>query len=283
MTKKNKKYLKEVQSEHFIFDDQNKSQLNKESKEDNNEEPNEDPKKDHKEQPKEDPKKDTNEEHNQEHNQDPNEEHKQEPKEDYKEQPKEEPKKENYKEEYKKDLSNTLDKLNTVNTLNTLNTLNVLFTYIYEGNSINRIDNNDLNNWIKYHLELGFSHIYISVFGNHMVHPLNYSKDLVTVIRINTNFPLDTMIKQSYDFSNKYKFDWMLILRYNEYLYLGEKDLNQYLSDKKMYDQVMISNRSIINMNQKNRPTFYNNYYVTFSDMSKSYMNSDLKNFIMHK
>jgi len=154
-------------------------------------------------------------------------------------------------------------------------TLNVLFTHISDGKNV------DLNNWIIHHLNIGFNHIYILNIENRL-NKLFFPDELVTVINSSKNMSLEEVMKQCYNFSSKYSFDWFLYLRSNEYLNLPE-DLNTFLTDKDSYDQVMISNRSIVNLKSKNIPNNCSNYYFTFSDMSSSYMNSDLKIFVFSK
>jgi len=167
-------------------------------------------------------------------------------------------------------VQKTLDRLEPVQ-----KTLNVLFTHISEGKNI------DLSNWIVHHLTLGFTHIYILDIGDRLK-KLSFPDELVTVIDNNKNMSLEEVMTQSLNFSKKYSFDWILYLRSNEYLHLSE-DLNTFLTNKKIYDQVMISNRSIVNMNSTNKPNNCSNYYFTFSDMSSSYLNSDLKAFVISK
>jgi len=154
-----------------------------------------------------------------------------------------------------------------------LETLNILFTHISEGKNV------DLNRWIQHHLGLGFSHIYILNIGNRLSNNIYYSSDLVTIIKTDKTMSLESVMRQSYNFSHKYMFDWMLYLRYNEFLHLSS-NLRSFLRDKVKCDQVMINNRSILNMNSVNSPNNYNNYYFTFLDMSNSYINNDLKNYI---
>ena len=134
-----------------------------------------------------------------------------------------------------------------------------------------------------HHLMLGFSHIYILNIGGRLVNNLSYSPDLVTLINTkDVNISLEEVMRQSYNFSKKYRFDWMVYMRYNEYLYLNN-DLNSFLRDKTSYDQIMINNRSILNINSINMPNNYNNYYFTFYDMSNSFINNDLRNYIISK
>jgi len=154
-------------------------------------------------------------------------------------------------------------------------TLNVLFTHVSDGKNV------DINSWIVHHLNLGFSHIYILNIGDRLSR-IAFPDELVSVINTNKNMSLEDVMNQSYNFSSKYEFDWMLYLRPNEYLHLSS-DLNTFLSSKKDYDQVMISNRSILNMKSENKPNNCSNYYFTFSDMSYSYINGDLKNFVISK
>ena len=153
--------------------------------------------------------------------------------------------------------------------------INVLFTHVSEGNNI------DINSWIVHHLNIGFSHIYILNIGNRL-RQLAFPDELVSVINTNRNMSLEDVMKQSYNFSTKYEFDWMLYLRPNEYLNLSH-NLNTFLNNKNYYDQVMISNRSILNIKSKNKPNSCSNYYFTFLDMSYSYINGDLKNFVITK
>lgn len=156
-------------------------------------------------------------------------------------------------------------------------TLNILFTHLSEERNV------DLNKWVIHHLTLGFTHIYILNIGERLFNNLNYSHDLVTVINVpERNISLEEVMRQSYNFSSKYKFDWMLYLRYNEYIYLNS-DLNSFLRNKSSYDQVMVSNRSIVNINSSNVPNNYDNYYFTFYDMSNSFINNDIKNYVVSK
>jgi hypothetical protein len=130
-------------------------------------------------------------------------------------------------------------------------TLNILFTHISEGKNV------DLNRWVHHHLGLGFSHIYILNIGNRLSNNIYYSSDLVTIINTDKTMTLESVMRQSYNFSHKYMFDWMLYLRYNEFLHLSN-NLRVFLRDKVKCDQVMISNRSILNMNSVNSPNNYN-------------------------
>ena len=149
--------------------------------------------------------------------------------------------------------------------------VNVLFTYV------NGLKNLNLNRWINHHLSIGFNHIYILNNGCKL-EKIN-SNEFVTVIKSKT-MSLNDVMKQSYNFSCKYNFDWMMFLRYNEFLYTEKLNLTDFLIDKIKYDQVLISNRSIVNINTGNYPNSYNNYYYTFSDMSNSFINNDLKNYV---
>jgi hypothetical protein len=152
-------------------------------------------------------------------------------------------------------------------------TVNILFTHISEGKNI------DLNKWICHHLGLGFSHIYILNIGNRLSKNIYYSSDLVTIINTDKHTSLESVMRQSYNFSHKYMFDWMLYIRYNEFLHLS-RNLREFLNDKVKFDQIIISNRSILNIHSINVPNSYSNYYFTFSDMSNSYINNDLRNYI---
>ena len=153
------------------------------------------------------------------------------------------------------------------------NFVNILFTYI------TGIKNLNLNRWIAYHLSIGFNHIYI-LNNTCKLDKINCSNELVSIINTNKPIPLSNVMEQSYKFSSRYNFDWMMYLKYNEFLYTEKGNLTEFLMDKTEYDQVLISNRSIVNINTGNLPNSYNNYYYTFSDMSNSFINNNLKNYV---
>jgi hypothetical protein len=145
--------------------------------------------------------------------------------------------------------------------------LNILFTSINTGVNI------DLTNWINHHLAIGFKHIYVLSIGSRLKN-ISFPKELVTFIKTNKDMRMEEIMKQSYSFSKKYKFDWMMYLRHNEYIHING-DLTTFLKDKEKYDQILLNNRSLINIKSTNVPKKFD-YYLTFSDMSNTFTNDDL-------
>lgn len=115
--------------------------------------------------------------------------------------------------------------------------------------AIAKHENKYIRDWVNYHINLGIRHIY--VFDNNETQYPSVADELVglgdTVTLFNVRDKIDRNLqvdcyKICYDkYQNEY--DWMMFIDLDEFLYIKDKTLEEYLSQSKF------SNTSIIHLN----------------------------------
>lgn len=91
--------------------------------------------------------------------------------------------------------------------------------------STNIKDEHNYQEWIDYHLKMGFSHILL--FDDDSIDPVMSSLPNVFIQKKHTK--KKEYIESAVDFARKNQIDWMIHLDGDEYLYLGGKTVSEFL------------------------------------------------------
>lgn len=99
--------------------------------------------------------------------------------------------------------------------------------------------------WVVHHLHLGFSHIFITdhhstTFLSTLLRKL--PPERLTVVRQEGEIRKGDLMKKAVLFAKRNKYDWMIYLDADEFLYLAHHDtISDFLEDYRSYDQVGIN------------------------------------------
>ena len=171
--------------------------------------------------------------------------------------------------------------MTTENILEGLTVKNILFTNVR--------DENNIKEWVAYHLLLGFDFIYI--FDHKSQIPLkgqflNFNKDKfqVYVSRCELEGAIkDTLITMAANIATKMNAEWMLYLDADEFLFINNdniKDVDHMLSYYKHADSVSFNWLMFGSNFHKNNP---NGFLIEDYTRSSEYLNDHLKTFFRPK
>ena len=111
--------------------------------------------------------------------------------------------------------------------------------------AIAKNENLYINDWVNYHLNLGFDKIYLydnNDLGTEYVGNFIEKKDKVEIIDVrNTKNKTNIQIWSYNNFYNTYKFDWVCFLDIDEFLVLNNwKNVEEFLTDPLFNNAIVI-------------------------------------------
>lgn len=103
--------------------------------------------------------------------------------------------------------------------------------------SVNVKDEHNLDEWIRYHLLLGFDHILI--WDDYSQPPVQHSDAKITILRQHSK--KNDYMTDSAAFAKRHHYDWIMHLDADEYLYLGVNvRLNDFMRSYADHDKMVI-------------------------------------------
>lgn len=144
----------------------------------------------------------------------------------------------------------------------------------------NARDEDSILEWVVHHLNLGFSHIYITDHKSAI--PLkevlkNVPSDLITIDRLDGNIDKRVMMHNASNIARDQKYDWMLYLDCDEFLILNyDTNVNDFISKYKDYDQLGLN---WLMFGTNNKETFTGTIIENFTRCDNK-LNMHIKSFL---